>query len=122
MKTVLKYFILEESCRFYQTGLHRIVFSLSEYLQVKWSGVRTQHSTTPFIDEMYERLKETLSDYEVIICRWPEYIFVLENAISNVEKAIVEALDKQYVDVVSPLKENLTPKKFGLKYMQKLTK
>ncbi|KAG8499306.1 hypothetical protein CXB51_005812 [Gossypium anomalum] len=89
---------------------------------VKWSGVRTQHSTTPFIDEMYERLKETLSDYEVIICRWPEYIFVLENAISDVEKAIVEALDKQYVDVVSPLKENLTPKKFGLKYMQKLTK
>ncbi|TYG78973.1 hypothetical protein ES288_D02G104100v1 [Gossypium darwinii] len=88
----------------------------------KWSGVRTQHSTTPFIDEMYERLKETLSDYEVIICRWPEYIFVLENAISDVEKAIVEALDKQYVDVVCPLKENLTPKKFGLKYMQKLTK
>ncbi|TYH27755.1 hypothetical protein ES288_A02G093500v1 [Gossypium darwinii] len=89
---------------------------------VKWSGVRTQHSTTPFIDEMYERLKETLSDYEVIICRWPEYIFVLENAISDVEKAIVEALNKQYVDVVSPLKEILTPKKFGLKYMQKLTK
>ncbi|TYI92883.1 hypothetical protein E1A91_D02G102000v1 [Gossypium mustelinum] len=88
----------------------------------KWSGVRTQHSTTPFIDEMYERLKETLSDYEVIICRWPEYIFVLENAISDVEKAIVEALDKQYVDVVCPLKENLTLKKFGLKYMQKLTK
>ncbi|GMI89641.1 hypothetical protein like AT4G24610 [Hibiscus trionum] len=90
--------------------------------KVKWSGVRTQHSTTPFIDEMYERLKETLSDYEVIICRWPEYIFVLENAISDVEKAIVEALDKQYADVVSPLKENLAPKKFGLKYMQKLTK
>ncbi|KAB2040628.1 hypothetical protein ES319_D02G097300v1 [Gossypium barbadense] len=46
----------------------------------------------------------------------------LETAISDVEKAIVEALDKQYVDVVCPLKENLTPKKFGLKYMQKLTK
>lgn len=47
-------------------------------LQVKWSGVRTQHSTTPFVDEMYDRLKETLSDYEIIICRWPEYTFVLE--------------------------------------------
>ncbi|XP_022768422.1 uncharacterized protein LOC111312441 isoform X1 [Durio zibethinus] len=90
--------------------------------KVKWSGVRTQHSTTPFVDEMYDRLRETLSDYEVIICRWPEYIFVLENAISDVEKAIVEALDKQYADVVSPLKENLAPKKFGLKYMQKLAK
>jgi hypothetical protein len=48
-------------------------------LQVKWSGVRTQHSTTPFVDDMYERLKETLTDYEVIICRWPEYTLVLEN-------------------------------------------
>ncbi|XWS21422.1 hypothetical protein CRYUN_Cryun30bG0053700 [Craigia yunnanensis] len=90
--------------------------------KVKWSGVRTQHSTTPFVDEMYDRLRDTLNDYEVIICRWPEYIFVLENAISDVEKAIVEALDKQYADVVSPLKENLAPKKFGLKYMQKLAK
>ncbi|GAB4844919.1 hypothetical protein Ancab_038311 [Ancistrocladus abbreviatus] len=90
--------------------------------KVKWSGVRTQHSTTPFVDDMYDRLKETLRDYEVIICRWPEYTFVLENAIADVEKAIVEALDKQYADVLSPLKENLMPKKFGLKYVQKLTK
>ncbi|XAR62089.1 hypothetical protein NMG60_11016706 [Bertholletia excelsa] len=90
--------------------------------KVKWSGVRTQHSTTPFVDEMYERLKETLSDYEVIICRWPEYTFVLENAIVDVEKATVEALDKQYADVLSPLKENMNPKKFGLKYVQKLAK
>ncbi|KAF2291614.1 hypothetical protein GH714_026178 [Hevea brasiliensis] len=89
--------------------------------KVKWSGVRTQHSTTPFVDEMYDRLRETLENYEVIICRWPEYIFVLENAIADVEKAIVEALDKQYADVLAPLKENLTPKKFGFKYVKKLT-
>lgn len=90
--------------------------------KVKWSGVRTQHSTTPFIDEMYDRLKETLNDYEVIIRRWPEYTFVLENAVADIEKATVDALEKQYADVLSPLKENLAPKKFGLKYMQKLTK
>ncbi|OVA01803.1 hypothetical protein BVC80_9075g46 [Macleaya cordata] len=88
--------------------------------KIKWSGVRTQHSTTPFVDDMYERLKETLSEYETIICRWPEYTFVLENAIADVEKAIVESLDKQYADVLSPLKDNLAPKKFGLKYIQKL--
>jgi hypothetical protein len=35
--------------------------------------------TTPFVDEMYDLLKKTLTEYEVIICRWPEYIFVLEN-------------------------------------------
>ncbi|XP_030934042.1 uncharacterized protein LOC115959685 isoform X1 [Quercus lobata] len=90
--------------------------------KVKWSGVRTQHSTTPFVDDMYDRLKETLSDYEIIICRWPEYIFGLENAIADVEKAVVEALDKQYADVLAPVKENMAPKKFGLKYVQKLAK
>ncbi|KAJ0085119.1 hypothetical protein Patl1_08631 [Pistacia atlantica] len=51
--------------------------------KVKWSGVRTQHSTTPFVDDMYDRLRETLNDYEVIICRWPEYVFVLENVCSK---------------------------------------
>lgn len=71
---------------------------------------------------MYDRLRDTLERYEVIICRWPEYIFVLENAIADVEKAIVEALDKQYTDVLAPLKENLEPSKFGLKYVKKLTK
>ncbi|KAG9137431.1 hypothetical protein Leryth_020632 [Lithospermum erythrorhizon] len=90
--------------------------------KVKWSGVRTQESTTPFIDDMYGRLNEVLNDYDVIIRRWPEYTFVLENAIADIEKAIVDALEKQYADVLSPLKENLHPKRFGLKYVQKLTK
>ena len=48
-------------------------------VQVKWSGVKTQQGTTPFVDEMYDRLRETLNEYEVIICRWPEYTFLLEN-------------------------------------------
>ncbi|KFK34615.1 hypothetical protein AALP_AA5G168700 [Arabis alpina] len=90
--------------------------------KVKWAGVRTQHSTTPFLDEMYTRLTETIQDYQVIISRWPEYIFALESAIADVEKAIVEALEKQYADVLSPLKENLAPKKLSFKYVQKLTK
>ena len=45
-----------------------------------------------------------------------------KKAIADVEKAIVEALDKQYTDVLAPLKENLEPSKFGLKYVKKLTK
>ncbi|KAK9109094.1 hypothetical protein Sjap_017154 [Stephania japonica] len=90
--------------------------------KVKWSGVRTQHSTTPFADEIYDRLKETLNEYEAIIHRWPEYTLVLEKAIADVEKAIMEALEKQYADVLSPLKDSLAPKKFGLKYIQKLAK
>ncbi|KAG1366588.1 hypothetical protein COCNU_13G003780 [Cocos nucifera] len=90
--------------------------------KVKWSGVRTQHMTTPFVDDMYDRLKDTLNEYEVIVCRWPEYTFVLENAIADIEKAVVDALEKQYADVLAPLKDSMAPKKFGLKYVQKLTK
>ncbi|WOL19976.1 hypothetical protein Cni_G28778 [Canna indica] len=90
--------------------------------KVKWSGVRTQQMTTPFVDDMYDRLKDTLNEYDVIICRWPEYTFVLENAIADVEKAVIEALEKQYADVLAPLKDSMTPKKFGLKYVQKLAK
>jgi hypothetical protein len=55
-----------------------LILRFADY-QVKWSGVRTQHMTTPFVEEMYDLLKNTLTEYEVIICRWPEYIFVLEN-------------------------------------------
>ncbi|XP_011622182.1 uncharacterized protein LOC18431026 [Amborella trichopoda] len=90
--------------------------------KVKWSGVTTQHCTTPFVDDMYDRLKDTLNEYEIIICRWPEYTFVLENAVADVEKAVIEALERQYADVLAPLKDSMTPKKFGLKYVQKLAK
>ena len=43
-------------------------------------------------------------------------------AIADVEKAIIEALERQYADVLAPLKDSMAPKKFGLKYVQKLTK
>ncbi|KAF3773363.1 hypothetical protein EJ110_NYTH55496 [Nymphaea thermarum] len=99
-----------------------IVLWIEDKRHVKWSGVKTQNLTTPFVDEMYDRLKETLNEYEIIICRWPEYTFVLENAIADVEKSLIEALEKQYADVLAPLKDSLTPKKFGLKYVQKLAK
>ncbi|KAF2283904.1 hypothetical protein GH714_017082 [Hevea brasiliensis] len=109
------------------TLLHDVLSSEAQlkfckYFQVKWSGVKTQHSTTPFVDEMYAQLKDTLNEYEVIISRWPEYIVILENAIVVVEKAIIEALDKQYADFLSPLKDSLAPKVFGLKYVQKFAK
>lgn len=34
----------------------------------------------------------------------------------------MESLEKQYAEVLSPLKENTIPKKFGLKYVQKFAK
>lgn len=48
--------------------------------------------------------------------------FIYEKAIAEVEKAVVESLEKQYSEVLSPLKENTMPIKFGLKYVQKFAK
>lgn len=46
----------------------------------------------------------------------------IKKAIADVEKAIIESLDKQYADFLSPLKDSLAPKIFGLKYVQKFAK
>ncbi|XP_057997660.1 uncharacterized protein LOC131176612 [Hevea brasiliensis] len=90
--------------------------------KVKWSGVKTQHSTTPFVDEMYAQLKDTLNEYEVIISRWPEYIVILENDNADVEEPIIEILDQQHADFLSLLKDHHAAKIFGLTYVQKFAK
>ena len=45
-----------------------------------------------------------------------------KKAITDIEKAILEALEKKYADVLTPLKDNLTSKIYGLKYVQKFAK
>ncbi|XP_024361658.1 uncharacterized protein [Physcomitrium patens] len=84
--------------------------------------ITTQHNTSSFVEEVYERIKETLNEYEVILHRWPEYTLPLEHAMADVERAVFATLEKQNADVLAPLKDFLVPKKFGLQYMQKLTR
>lgn len=43
-------------------------------------------------------------------------------AITDVERAVLATLEKHNSDVLAPLKEVMIPKKFSLKYMQKLTR
>ncbi|KAA8526659.1 hypothetical protein F0562_008138 [Nyssa sinensis] len=88
--------------------------------KVPWSGVITSHSTSPFAEEMYEKIKEMLIGYEVVINRWPQYSLILENAVANVERAIIKALEKQYSDILTPLKDSI-PKRLGMQ-VQKLTR
>lgn len=80
-----------------------------------------ESSTLPFVDDMYDRLKETLNEYEVIVCRWPEYANSLEQASADIEKAIFESLERQYSDVLSPLKDNSVPIMLS-KYFQKFAR
>ncbi|KAF6141359.1 hypothetical protein GIB67_008536 [Kingdonia uniflora] len=88
--------------------------------KVPWSGVTTNHSTSPFAEDMYEKIKDFLIEYEVVINRWPQYSLILENAVAIVERAVIKALEKQYNDILTPLKDSI-PKKLGF-HVQKLTR
>ncbi|KAI3525329.1 hypothetical protein L2E82_51561 [Cichorium intybus] len=85
-----------------------------------WGGVITNYSTSPFAEDLYDKIKEMLSEYEVVINRWPQYTLILENAVANVERAIMKALERQYADILTPLKDSI-PKRLGIQ-VQKLTR
>ncbi|CAN6885745.1 unnamed protein product [Brassica oleracea] len=42
---------------------------------------------------MYERTKDFLMEYEVVISRWPQYTLISEKV--SFERAIVKSLEKQ---------------------------
>ncbi|MED6106296.1 hypothetical protein PIB30_003706 [Stylosanthes scabra] len=88
--------------------------------KVPWSGVITNHSTSPFAEQMYEKIKDNLILYEVVISRWPQYSLYLENAVANIERAIMKSLEKQYSDILTPLKDSI-PKRLHLQ-VQKLAR
>ncbi|KAF5202526.1 Pesticidal crystal cry8ba protein [Thalictrum thalictroides] len=86
--------------------------------KVPWSGETTNHSI--FAEDMYEKIKVTLNEYEVVINRWPQYSLILENAVTTIERAVIKALERQYSDILTPLKDSI-PKKLGM-HVQKLTR
>ncbi|WCJ37293.1 hypothetical protein M5689_018443 [Euphorbia peplus] len=88
--------------------------------KVPWAGVTTNHSTSPFAEEMYEKMRNSLVEYEVVINRWPQYSLILENAVADAERAIIKALEKQYNDILTPLKDSI-PKRLNM-HVQKLTR
>lgn len=90
--------------------------------KVRWTGVTTSNGTSPFVEEMYDRIKDTLNEYDILLNCWPEYTLTLETAIADVETAVIAALEKQYADTLSPLKDVMVTKKFSLQYMQRLTR
>ncbi|CAH2043347.1 unnamed protein product [Thlaspi arvense] len=96
----------------------RVLYELCKLETVKACG-EIPGLTSPFVDEMYERLNGTLDEYDIIIRRWPEYAISLEKVVADAEKAVVEAMEKQFTEIISPLKES---KIFGMKIVQKFTK
>ncbi|KAI5078599.1 hypothetical protein GOP47_0006270 [Adiantum capillus-veneris] len=90
--------------------------------KMRWTCVTTPNGTSSFVEELYDRIKDTLSEYDSLLNFWPEYTLTLEAAMADVETAVVTALEKQYADALAPLKDVMVTKKFTLQYMQKLTR
>ncbi|XP_051151756.1 uncharacterized protein LOC127265803 [Andrographis paniculata] len=100
--------------------LQLTLLDLCKAEKVPWSGVYTKFSTSPFAEEMFEKMTRMLGEYEVVINRWPQYTLILENAAANIERAIIKALERQYHDILTPLKDSI-PKKIGMQ-VQKLAR
>ncbi|XP_057812221.1 uncharacterized protein LOC131026371 [Salvia miltiorrhiza] len=100
--------------------LQLTLLDLCKAEKVPWSGVFTKYSTSPFAEEMFEKLARMLSEYEVVINRWPQYTLILENAAANVERAIIKAMERQYHDILTPLRDSI-PKRLGMQ-VQKLAR
>ncbi|KAL6535737.1 hypothetical protein OROHE_012581 [Orobanche hederae] len=100
--------------------LQLTLLDLCKAEKVPWAGVCTKYSTSPFAEEMFEKMARMLSEYEVVINRWPQYTLILENAAANVERAIIKALERQYHDILTPLRDSI-PKKIGM-HVQKLAR
>ncbi|KAL3652499.1 hypothetical protein CASFOL_002180 [Castilleja foliolosa] len=100
--------------------LQLTLLDLCKAEKVPWAGVCTKYATSPFAEEMFEKLAKMLSEYEVVINQWPQYTLILENAAANVERAIIKALERQYHDILTPLRDSI-PKKIGMQ-VQKLAR
>ncbi|KAI0492413.1 hypothetical protein KFK09_026684 [Dendrobium nobile] len=88
--------------------------------KISSSGISTHYATSPFVEDLYDRIRDSLNEYKVVVNRWPQYLLSIESAVTHIEQAIIKALEKQYSDVLLPLKDGV-PKKIE-KHVQKLTR
>ncbi|KAJ6835829.1 uncharacterized protein M6B38_329840 [Iris pallida] len=80
--------------------------------------VSTHYATSPFVENMYDQIKDSLNEYEVVINRWPQYLLSLESVVAEIERTLIRSLEKQYNDILMPLKDGIP--KLLEKQVQKL--
>ncbi|XP_020266382.1 uncharacterized protein LOC109841860 [Asparagus officinalis] len=82
--------------------------------------ISTHCATSPFVESMYDQIRASLNEYEVVINRWPQYLLNLESFVADIERAVMKALEKQYSDILLPLRDGI-PKMIE-KQVQKFTR
>ncbi|XP_072963151.1 uncharacterized protein [Typha angustifolia] len=87
------------------TRLHLLDLCKAEKLPCSLES--THCSTSPFVEHMYNQIRESINEYEVVINRWPQYLMSLESTVADVERAIMKTLEKQYSDSLMPLRDGI---------------
>ncbi|CAL9112687.1 unnamed protein product [Musa textilis] len=88
--------------------------------KVPWLDICTNCATSPFVENIYEQIRKGINEYEVVISRWPQYLLALENALADIEQAVFKTLEKQYNEILVPLRDGIP--KILEKQVQKLTR
>uniref|UniRef100_A0ACD5YPI2 Uncharacterized protein n=1 Tax=Avena sativa TaxID=4498 RepID=A0ACD5YPI2_AVESA len=97
------------------TRLHLLDYCKAEKLSYPAASI-----TSPFVEQIYEQIKESINEYGVVINRWPQYLMSLESAIADVEREVMKALEKQYMEALMPLRDGIP--KILEKHVQRLTR
>ncbi|VAI56497.1 unnamed protein product [Triticum turgidum subsp. durum] len=88
-----------------------------DYIMLSYPAAST---TSPFVEQIYEQIRESINEYGVVINRWPQYLMSLESAIADVEREVMKALEKQYMETLMPLRDGIP--KILEKHVQRLTR
>ncbi|KAE8812592.1 hypothetical protein D1007_10280 [Hordeum vulgare] len=93
---------------------------LLDYCKAEKLSYPAASTTSPFVEQVYEQIKESIHEYGVVINRWPQYLMSLESAIADVEREVMKALEKQYMETLMPLRDGIP--KILEKHVQRLTR
>ncbi|KAJ3671797.1 hypothetical protein LUZ60_007876 [Juncus effusus] len=75
--------------------------------QLPYVEILTVEPVSPYVEHIYEQIREAINEYEIVIEKWPQYLLLLETAVANVERSIISLLEKQYRDCLMPLKDGI---------------
>lgn len=64
-------------------------------MQVPTCGTSTNCATSPFAENMYDQIKDSLNEYDVVIKRWPQYLLSLESVSNSGYSTLATAFPRE---------------------------
>eukprot|EP00897_Mesotaenium_endlicherianum_P005930 jgi/Mesen1/5365/ME000268S04563 len=66
-----------------------------------------RHATSPFVEDVYTRIQGVLATFDGILTRWPEFAISLESALCDVERGVMAALERHFLEHLLPLRDTM---------------